>query len=424
MSRHTWKAAAEEAAAGGRDVISLTFCLPGFAAGEGSPPLPPGNELAEALLNAIYPLDDRWTAAMKKATSHVLRDCAFRVSSRSDDAIRFVSSGTADLFGVTPATSAALRLASLMQDANESERLQSHLRKLYPPAILAFGKLLAALLELRSSVVFELATAAGERRAAELSFTQMQAACSYIDDTDVTSLVLRVRGSLIALHPGAKTFHIDGDDGAGYDGKMTKEVRRQLLKSAVPLSLPLIVEAVIERLTTYQPSIDEESTLDLLIELDTDPGLSLDETLPVFRRLYARMNAVLERDDGDEHSSPITIEDYSALAELSERLQGSNPLKGARRALHPADLAEMHALLAESKPIGRLALTGEGGMNDEDEDAEHDAPSPAARAAKLKAVAERRRLAAAAYADIVKLTGRLLRMIDALQDIEAAASGK
>ncbi|QHT61398.1 hypothetical protein GXP70_16480 [Paenibacillus lycopersici] len=378
--------------------------------------MPDSLELAEAVRSAIYPLDSRCSAAGGKASAAIRRDNAFDLIGSGDDGIRLASSAVADLFGMTPASQAVQRLFALAQDTRDIVGLRSALRALPASAVLAYGKLVSTLSKLRAPIVVELATPAGLAGETELRPEQLNAAAAYIEETRVDSVYLKVRGSLQGFHPAKKLFRLEGDDGLSYEGGMTAELRKRFAKEAPRIALPLIAEALIERRTTYRPSIEAESTVDVLAELDTDPGENREELLPKLQRLHDRLNAALDSEDGIEQSAPVSAADYEALAELADRLLASNPHKGARRAIEPADLSDMHALLADSRPIARLALSDGLVLAEDDYDADSYDAGQAARAAKRKAIAERQKLAAAAYADSVKLAGRLLRIIDSLLD--------
>ncbi|SFI50603.1 hypothetical protein SAMN02799624_01100 [Paenibacillus sp. UNC496MF] len=415
MERHDWITADAEAAETGRDVIGLYARTDGGAAAFGAQG---GGEPAAALQDVLASLDVRWTDGTKTAAAAIRRDNALVVTARALNAVRLASAGTADLFGVTPATGAVGRLFELMQAAGcgVTDDLRARLREMRAPAVLAFGRLAAVLAQPEAPVVFEWATPAGDCRAVDADARLLREVSAYIDATETTSVFVPVRGSLTALNAAGRTFRLEGDDGRGYAGKLSAKLRRRYIRpeAALPV-LPAAAEAVIERRTVYKASIDEETTVDVLTELDTDPGLDRDETLQALRELHARLDAALEQDGGYEQPSPVTADDYAELAEVAARLDASNPLKGARRELHPGDVADMRSLLAEGRPIGRLAAA-EGGAHAADGDGEdgYDA-GPAARAARQKAAAERQKLTVAAYADIVKLAGRLANMIGDLE---------
>ncbi|QHW29861.1 hypothetical protein GZH47_02790 [Paenibacillus rhizovicinus] len=414
MSRHIWKSAASEAADSGRDVISL---LVSSIDSSEEPVKLDGQELAEAIRNALFPLDSRWSANMRRASASIRKDNNFDVALRSDDGIRLVSSGTADLFGLTPATKAAQKLFEFMQSTRDIDSLRASSQHLHAPAVLAYGKLLRALLNLRAAIIIELAAPAGPCRETELSVQQLQDAVSYIEETEISSIFLRVRGSLQAFNPAGKLFLLEGEDGRRFTGRITKEIAQHYTKAAPITKLPILSEALIERRTAYQASIDAASTVDILTELDTDPGENREELEARFQKVYNRLKTALAHEDDYLQTIPVSAADYSELTELTDRLLASNPSKGARRTMDSSDLTDLHMLLAESKPIGRLALSDEGDFEDTDDiDADHYVHDPSARAAKSKAAAERSRLASAAFADSVKLAGRLLKVIDALHD--------
>ncbi|NBD27728.1 hypothetical protein [Paenibacillus glycinis] len=413
MSRHDWKPAAAEASESGRCVISLYVS----AAEPGEDPVKPvGGETAEALQNAIYPLDVRWTAGMGRPTAPIRKDNAYGLAAQRDDAIRLVSSGTADLFGMTPASAASVRLFDLIRASGNVDALQRELEKLHAPAVLAYGRLADALAKLRSTVSFELAAPAGGRIVAELDRRQLEEASAYIDETRIETVLLRIRGQLTDLNPSGKSFRLEADDGELFAGRLARDIRQRYGKTGAVPNLPVLSEACIERRTAYRVRLGTLSIVDTLTELDADPGLNRDETLPTFRRARDRLRAALEQDGGYEASSPISAADYAALAGLIGRVLDSNPLKGVRRELEPGDLAEASALLAETKPVGRLALLEGSGYEAAGDESDGYEPDPGARAARLRAAADRHKLAAAAYADAVKLAGRLSRMIEALED--------
>ncbi|MFC4810389.1 hypothetical protein [Paenibacillus sp. GCM10023250] len=410
-----WKAADAEAAGTGRDIIGLYAQADGDAAAFGPQA---EDELTAALRDALIALDARWAAGTKSAAAAIRRDNALVVTARASNAVRLASAGTADLFGVTPATGAAGRLFELLEAAGGgvTDALRARLRELRAPAVLAIGRLAEALSRPEAPVVFEWAAPASGRRAAELDPRLLQEMSAYIDAAETTSIFVPVRGRLTALNAAGRSFRLEGDDGRSYAGKLSGELRRRFLRSEAALPvLPAAAEALVERRTIYRASIDEETTVDVLTELDTDPGLDRHETLQSLRELRGRLDAALEQDGGYEQPLPVAAGDYAELADFAERLAGSNPLKGARLALRTADVAELQALLAEGRPIGRLAAADGFVHAAEDDGGDGYDEEPAARAARQRAAAERQKLAAAAYADSVKLAGRLANMIGDLE---------
>ncbi|WP_188172553.1 hypothetical protein [Paenibacillus sedimenti] len=373
------------------------------------------DELVAALQSLIYTLDDRWKGNRRKPPAVVLGDNAFYETARGHNSIRLASYGTADLFGITPATRAAAGMAQLISDTRDLEILRKRLVMMPVNTVLAYERFLKTLLKIPASVYMEWAAPNGEQKSADLNGQQLQRGCAYINEVTVSAVSIHVKGSLTAMNLAKRTFHMESEDGHFYKGRLSDGVRQQYALEDNIIVLPVKAEAVIERRTTFQASINTESFVDTLIELDTDVGLDVQETLYSLKVLFGRLDAFAERDNDFVSSPGISIADYTQLSEVIDELVYSNPLKGARRALDPADVMETHDLLAAGRPIFRLVKfsTQMLPVNDDYTDEYNLSLKDAAH---WKGSGELTKHFAAAYPDILKLLVRMSNMIHALEE--------
>ncbi|MFD0693319.1 hypothetical protein ACFQZT_04355 [Paenibacillus sp. GCM10027628] len=404
-----------EAVQSGRDVISLYLAI-----SDGSCDAKDcmTNELVEALQSVIYALDDRWNESRRKPSALILGDNAFYETARGDNFIRLASYGTADLFGITPATRASGSMAQLVSDTRDLEILRERLAKMPVRTVMAYERFLNALLEIPASVCMEWAAPNGEQKSAELNVQQVQRSCAFINEVTITEVSIHVKGSLTAMNLAKRTFHMESEDGHSYKGRLSNGVLQQYGRKDNFLVLPVKAEAVIERRTTFQASMNTESFIDILLEFDTNVGIDIRETLYSLKALYGRLDTFVERDSDFVSSPGISIADFTELTEMIAALVCSHPMKGARRVLDPADVAEAHNLLAAGRPICKLVKFRTQMLPANDDFADEYNLSSTVYSVQRKESDKLAKQFAAAYPDIEKLLKRMLKMINAL---EAAA---
>lgn len=409
MSGQPWKAIETEADHQGRDVLHL-YLTDADGASEGIDAMV--DDLAAALQKLIHMLDDRSTGNRKKAS--LQGEHAFYEAARGERSLHLVSCGTADLFGVTPVTRAAAHMAELVSDTRSLERLQQHCAELPSATVLAYERILSVLAAKPAALRLEWAAPSGEQRTAELSVEELQRACAMINEVTVTAKEFAVKGSLTVLNLAKRTFQMVGEDGQPYKGRLSESVRQHYAKGQEAPALPVKAEAVIERYTKFQISVQNESFADTLIELDTDIGLDVQETYYTLQELYERLDIYLDSDDSD--FVPRLAQSLAAYAELTpllDELAASPPAKGAHGRLESADLAEALELLAMGRPISRLVQFSEQLLPAHQ--ADEYAASFAAQASQRKHTDKLSHYFTAAYADHTRLLKLMAAMIRALE---------
>ncbi|GGD57448.1 hypothetical protein GCM10010911_14100 [Paenibacillus nasutitermitis] len=372
------------------------------------------DEVVSSLQQVIYTLDGRWSPSSKKPPAVIIEDHTFYQMPSTDSAIRLASKSTADLFGTTSASLAAAKLIELAGDTRNLPALQERLGKLHARTAIAYERLLDLLLIHPATLRIEWAGPLGEQNAAELNVHQLQAGFSYLNETIEKKDMIHFTGSLITMNTAKRRFRMESEEGVLYKGGLSDTVRQQYPEGSNTLAFPVRAEASIERRTIYKPRLDREAITDTLVELDTHPGLDIQETLFALRELYNRLASTTGSDSDYAFNTLISMDDYSELAALVNQLLDSNPSKGARRALDPADLPAVYELLTAGRPIGNLAEF-DTRLVAEDQDGYDSGSRTVGRAEREKAAAALLKLTTAAYPYIRMLLKRLLRMIDALE---------
>ncbi len=409
MSGQPWKAHEAEADHHGRDVLHLYFMV-ADSANEGIDVL--AGDLAAALQKMIYMLDDRSTGNRKKAA--LQDEHAFYEAVRGEASLHLVSCGTADLFGITPVTRAAGRMVQLVSDTRSVERLQQRCAELPAATVLAYEHMLNLLAAKPAALRLEWTAPSGEQAAAELSIEELQRACAMINEVTVTEEHFPVKGTLTMLNPAKRTFHMVGEDGQSYKGRLSDSVRQQYGKEREAPMLPVKAEAVMERRTTLQVCVQIKSFADTLIELDTNIGLDVQETYYTMQELYERLDIYLDSDDSDFIPRLAqSLAAYAELAPLLDELAASPPAKGAHGRLEAADLMEALDLLAPGRPISRLVQFSEQ-LLPAHETGEYHGGS-AAQASQRKHSDKLSQYFTAAYANHTRLLKLLVAMIHALE---------
>ncbi|MFC0211970.1 hypothetical protein ACFFK0_05800 [Paenibacillus chartarius] len=412
MSELPWMAIEDEAVHNSRDVIQVSISA-ADCSGEANARIT--NPLLAALQSLIYSLDDSWKGSRRKPPAFIPADKGMYESVRGINAIRLLSGGTADLFGITPVTHALGGTSQLLLDTRDLTVLQRRLVTMAAGTVLAYERFLHELLEIPASIDWEWASPGGERSSLHLSTEQLQNAHAMINEIVVTEEIVQVKGSLTAINLARKTFTLEAQDGQVYKGRVSEPVRKQYSGENHAFELPVKVEAVIERRISSQASIQTETIVDTLAELDTHLGLDVQETLYSCKELFRPLDTFVEGDSEVAAGSILSLDEYTELAKLLDDLAGSNPTKGARRLLSPSDMIQAKELLSEGKPICRLVtFCAQMALAHHDFADEYDVSS-AAYGKQRTHSNKLTMLIADAYPDYVKLRKLMLNMIHALE---------
>lgn len=415
MSLLPWNAIEVDAAQHGRDVIELSLTI-SDCSDEAEDRLT--DELVAALQRLIYSLDDSWKGSRRKPPAAIPSTYTFFETVRGYNSIRLFSSGTADLFGITPVTRSAGRTAQLLSAVRDLEKLQDQLAAMSVGTVMAFERFLRELLEIPASMRMEWAAPCGERGSVTLDVQEALSVSSLIHEVAITEQIVQVKGSLSAINPARKTFSFISQDGKAYKGRLSDPIRQQYILDNDTIQLPAKAEAVIERRVIFQKIIHTESVVDTLLELDTNTGLDVEETLFALKELFGRLEVFTESDAEFDSGRIISLADYSELAKLIDELICSHPAKGARRLLNLSDITEATELLAAGKPICRLVEFNARLLPFHQHDEDEFNQSSTLYKDQKKHSDKLAKLLADAYPDFVKLQKQMSNMIQALENTQ------